>query len=136
MRKVSMSTNSSRYRSANRRACSSSAWRSTSLIGPDVPGSAWRSAGTVGFVAMGLLREHRTQLEERHVERQQQAGDHDAHDDEQYWFDERDEPLHRCRDLFVVEIGDRIEHVLQGTGRLANFRHLHGHFRKDRKSVV
>ncbi len=39
------------------------------------------------------LHDAPSQLEERHVQRQQQAGDDDAHDDEQHRLDQRDEPV-------------------------------------------
>ncbi len=85
-----------------------------------------REAGRV-CVSHQDVGQHRAQLEERHVERQQERGDDDAHDHEQQRFDQRDEPLHVGRDLLVVEVGDGVQHLLERAGRLADFGHLDGH---------
>src|SRR5438128_9944829 len=99
-----MSTNSSRYRSARRRACSSSTRRSSTASST---GSIWNSAGVLTFVFVAISessREHGTELEQRPVQREQQRRDHDAHNHEEHWLHQGHEPFHAGGDLLVKEV--------------------------------
>src|SRR6185503_21376190 len=124
IRNSSMSTNSRRYRSASLRA------RTTSSDGS--PGRGETSlAGSVDVAMCLRARGQRAEFEERHVERQHDRGDDEAHDHQERWFDQLDEPIDLGIDLLVVKLGEAVEHFLQGAGGLAHLHHLHGHIGKD-----
>ena len=77
------------------------------------------------------LRDRLRQLEHRHVEREQQHRDHQAHDDEHQRLDQRDEAGQRRLDILVVEVRQRVQHILQRAGGLADLHHLHRDVGKD-----
>src|SRR5947207_1473663 len=104
MLNLDRSTNSRRYRSASRFACATSAACSAAFGSGAVSAYKLASVGCEGFVtsisaisyqrpatsvllpdcwklAAGsrLLRNHRAQVEQRHIQRQQQRRDDDAH---------------------------------------------------------
>src|ERR1044072_5769028 len=113
-----MSMNSRRYRSASLRA------RATSSDASSGRGVA-SLAGSVEMAMCLGARGQRTELEERHVERQHDGGDDETHEHEQRGLDQFDEPIDFGVDLLVVEVGEAVEHFLQRTGGLAYFHHLH-----------
>ena len=55
-----------------------------------------------------------------------------AHHDDEERLEERRQGVDRRLDLLVVEVGDLVEHLVEGAGLLADGDHLHDHRREHR----
>src|SRR2546430_2276929 len=70
---------------------------------------------------------HRAELEDRQVHRDHQAADHDAEEEDDRRLEQRHEVRHRVVHLVLVEVGDLLQHAVEGAGRLPDGDHLADH---------
>src|SRR5436190_10433829 len=77
------------------------------------------------------LLHYRDQLEDRQVHRHDEAADDDAEQHDHDRLEQRGERGHRGVDLVVVEVGDFLEHLVEGARVLADADHVHDHGWED-----
>src|SRR5450755_1330446 len=78
-----------------------------------------------------LLVDLADQVEHRHVHRDDDRPDDGAEDRDHHGLHELHESGDRVVDLFLVELGDLVQHRVEGAGLLADADHLHDHRREN-----
>jgi hypothetical protein len=71
------------------------------------------------------------QLDERHEQGDDDEADDQTEDDHHHRFEQTDQAFDEDGDFFVVDVGDLIEHGVEGTGFLADVDHVDDHVVDD-----
>src|SRR5574338_84046 len=100
--------------------CDSGVWAGRRGCTPSVPPARTkypnRTSRRSAHSDAPLLLQYRRQLEQRHIQREQQCRDHQPHSHQEYRLDQRHESRQRGVNLLVEEIREARQHFLQRAG--------------------
>ena len=86
----------------------------------------WRGGGLSGRVLAETVRE----LHDREHDGDDDKADGAAHDDDHQRFEHGRERIDLDADLFLIVVGNRVEHFFEAAGALADADHVHHKWRK------